>query len=441
MRESKSITNTAKFIMTIIVWGLFILTWSNDYNAHAFRSHRTEGFIGAIIVWLLVYLWACDVFKAFSIASSSVLDIIISQLICVGLTDAIAFVAVCLLGRGWVNIIPGLLCYVCQLLIAALAVVLTKRQLLVKMTPSRTIVIYGKEYTKESARFFSERLLEKYQHMFEIEEIVESDDANLISKIDANERVVFAGVPYEQRKEYAKYCIDNNMTFYYIPEIEEIIFQNCTTKNLLDTPLNRYDFVESRKSYLIAKRIIDLLLAIQMLIIAIPFIVVAAIAIKIEDRGPIFFKQLRVTKDEKTFNIIKLRSMVIDADEHGVRPTTEGDSRITKVGAFIRKTRIDELPQLINIIKGDMSFVGPRPERIEHVQKYEAELPEFKYRHMVKGGLTGYAQVYGKYNTSPEDKLKLDLLYIMNQNLYLDFRLFLLTIRTVFQKESTEGFK
>lgn len=440
VRQNKSITNIAKLIMTAIIWMLFVTVWIRYYNGVAFRSHQDIGFMGTSLLWFVVYLWFCDLFRSFSIASSNVLDIIISQMICIGLTDGLSFVAVCLLSRGWVDIIPGFICYICQLALASLGITITKRILLKKMIPSKTVVIYGGEYNENNAKFFCERLLDKYKHMFDICQIVSCENEELDKIIESNEQLIMAGVPYDHRKTIAKNCMDSGRTFYYIPEVEELIFEKCTVKNLLDTPLKRYYFVDSKKTTYIVKRVLDLLFAILFLIIAVPFVLLAAIAIKLEDRGPVFFRQLRVTKDGRRFNIIKLRSMVVDADRHGVKPTVEADNRITKVGAFIRKTRIDELPQLINIIKGDMSFVGPRPERVEHVEMYEAQLPAFKYRHMVRGGLTGYAQVYGKYNTSPEDKLKLDLIYIMNQSLYLDLRLILLTFRTIFQSERTEGF-
>lgn len=131
----------------------------------------------------------------------------------------------------------------------------------------------------------------------------------------------------------------------------------------------------------------------------------------------------------------------MDAEKPGqVIPAVEHDPRITPIGKFIRATRIDELPQFIDILVGNMSLVGPRPERIEHVNKYCKEVPEFGMRLKVKGGLTGYAQVYGKYNTSAYDKLKLDLSYISNYSLMLDLKIILLTLRTIFSKESTEGF-
>lgn len=441
MKNDKKITNTAKLIITFLEVGMFALAWNLDYNDYAFRTHRDLGSAGFCLVWMFIYCWMCALFGAFSIASSYIGNIVVSQIICIGIPDLFLFFSCCLLARSWVSIWSGIICVICQIVIVCIAVTVTKQILMKRMIPDKTIVIYGDGYTEANAKFFSERLLEKYRHMFEIVEIIDAGTDDIRKKIDDNDRIIMVGINYEHRKELAKYCIDTGKVFYFIPEIEEIIFQNCTTKNLLDTPLKRFDFMNNRKSYQITKRAIDLILAIMLMIISSPFMLITAIAIKLEDGGPVFFSQLRVTKNEKTFYILKFRSMVIDADKHGVIPTTGKDPRITRVGSIIRPLRIDELPQLLNIIKGDMTFVGPRPERIEHVKKYEAALPDFKYRHMVKGGLTGYAQVYGKYNTSPEDKLKLDLIYIMNQGLYMDFRLLLLTARTVFQKESTEGFR
>ena len=188
------------------------------------------------------------------------------------------------------------------------------------------------------------------------------------------------------------------------------------------------------------KRLCDIVFSLLFLILLSPVMLVAAIAIHLEDRGPVFYRQERVTLDGKSFNILKFRSMVVDAERYGAIPATENDPRITRVGRLLRKTRVDELPQLLNILAGQMSFVGPRPERLLHATLYAQQVPEFNYRLRVKGGLTGYAQVYGKYNTSPEDKLKLDMLYIENQSLLLDFKLALLTIKIIFSPESTEGF-
>ena len=169
---------------------------------------------------------------------------------------------------------------------------------------------------------------------------------------------------------------------------------------------------------------------------------IVAVAIKLYDGGPVLFKQERCTINGKIFKIHKFRSMIVDAEKEGKSiPATEHDPRITPVGNIIRKLRIDELPQMIDILQGNMSIVGPRPERVEHVEAYTEDIPEFKYRLKVKGGLTGYAQIYGKYNTTAYDKLKLDLMYIQNYSLRLDIRLIFMTVKIMFMKESTEGFE
>ena len=202
---------------------------------------------------------------------------------------------------------------------------------------------------------------------------------------------------------------------------------------------------ESKKhSFIVlaSKRLLDILVSLPLAIVTLPIMLIAAIAIKAEDRGPVLYKQDRLTKGGKIFKIMKFRSMRVDAEKDGVaRLASESDDRITKVGKFIRATRIDELPQLFNILKGDMTLVGPRPERPEIAEQYEKELPEFHLRLRVKAGLTGYAQIHGKYNTTPYDKLQMDLIYINDMSVATDIKLLLQTMQTVFQKESTEGVK
>jgi exopolysaccharide biosynthesis polyprenyl glycosylphosphotransferase len=198
-------------------------------------------------------------------------------------------------------------------------------------------------------------------------------------------------------------------------------------------PMNRWDRMW--------KRFFDILLSSIALLVFSPLFLIVAAAIKLEDGGSIFFRQERCTLGGRPFSILKFRSMLENADKEGeVHPAEEEDPRITKVGRVIRKFRVDELPQLINILKGDMSIVGPRPERVEHIQKYMKEIPEFCFREKVKGGLTGYAQVYGKYNTSALDKLKMDLIYIVNYSILLDVQIIFETVRVIFSRESTAGF-
>ncbi|MEE0896495.1 MAG: sugar transferase, partial [Acutalibacteraceae bacterium] len=173
-----------------------------------------------------------------------------------------------------------------------------------------------------------------------------------------------------------------------------------------------------------------------------PIMLVTALAVKIQDGGPILFRQNRITRNGKFFNILKFRSMIVGADKiKGVKKTEKDDKRITKVGRVIRKYRIDELPQLFNVLMGSMSMVGPRPENAENVYEYSKANPEFELRHRVKAGITGFAQIYGKHNTSPENKLKMDLTYIETYSILRDVKLMILTVKTIFTKNSAEGFE
>jgi len=210
--------------------------------------------------------------------------------------------------------------------------------------------------------------------------------------------------------------------------------------SLFDTPLLLVKGTGLTPAQRVGKRFMDIVLCSVAMVVAAPIMAVVAVAIKLEDGGPVFFKQKRMTRGGREFDILKFRSMIVDAEKYaGAVLATENDPRITKVGKFIRATRLDEIPQILNILKGDMSIVGPRPERKVIADEYCKDIPEFPYRLKVRGGLTGYAQIYGKYNTSAYDKLRLDLMYIENYSLLLDIKLIILTLRIIFSKESTEG--
>lgn len=228
---------------------------------------------------------------------------------------------------------------------------------------------------------------------------------------------------------------------YFTPTISDILVKASGNFNVFDTPLYLNRNLPMTFSQRFWKRFFDIVLSLVSLCILSPLFLGISIAIKINDKGPVFYRQTRCTLGGKEFQILKFRSMVVNAETDGrPHPAEDNDERITKVGRVLRATRMDELPQLINILKGDMSIVGPRPERVEHVRRYTEELPEFRYRLKVKGGLTGYAQVYGKYNTTALDKLKMDLVYITNYSLLLDVQIMFETVKVLFQKDSTEGF-
>ena len=266
-------------------------------------------------------------------------------------------------------------------------------------------------------------------------------EEELIEKIRKIDGVLIGDIPALAKNTILKICLKMGKSTYFLPKISDIIVRESEEINWLDMPLFLNQNVGIGKWQGIVKRILDILLSSVALVLLSPLMIIVALAIKLEDGGPVIFKQERCTLHNKRFMILKFRSMIVDAEkEDKPHPAEDNDPRITKVGRIIRPMRIDELPQLINIVKGDMSIVGPRPERVEHVEKYTKEIPEFEFRGMVRGGLTGYAQVYGKYNTQPLDKLKLDLLYIMNYSLLLDLEIMIETVYTLFRKDSTEGF-
>ena len=254
--------------------------------------------------------------------------------------------------------------------------------------------------------------------------------------------VIVGDILSHERNLLLKYCFSKSIRAYSVPKISDILLKSSVELNLFDSPLllSRNEGLAIEQQFI--KRMIDILGSLFGIIIASPFFLLIAIGIKITDHGPVFFKQERLTRDFKVFQIYKFRTMIQEAENDGIaRLAEEGDSRIFPVGKMLRRTRLDELPQLFNILRGDMSLVGPRPERPELEAQIEKEIPEFSYRLKVKAGLTGYAQIYGKYNTTPYDKLKLDLTYIRNYSLLLDLKLIFMTPKIMFMKEATEGVK
>lgn len=254
--------------------------------------------------------------------------------------------------------------------------------------------------------------------------------------------VIVGDMPSHDRNLILKYCFEHGIRTYAVPKVSDILLRSSDELTLFDSPLllSRNGGLSIEQEFM--KRTMDVVLSFAAAVITLPFFAVIGAAIKLTDGGPVFYKQVRLTKDRKEFEIYKFRTMIQNAEaESGARLASEKDPRILPIGRFLRATRLDELPQIYNILKGDMSIVGPRPERPELAAEIEAEIPEFRYRLKVKAGLTGYAQVYGKYNTTSYDKLKLDLTYIRNYSILLDLKLIIMTPKIMFMKESTEGVK
>ena len=262
----------------------------------------------------------------------------------------------------------------------------------------------------------------------------------IMEKAKEFEGIVVGDVPSHDRNLILKKCYDSSIIVYMIPKISDILVRSSTNLNLFDTPILLSKNEGLQIDQMAVKRFIDIVVSLIGIILTSPLFVMFGAAIHLADRGPIFYTQTRLTIDGKLFKIYKFRTMRVDAEKDGVaRLAGEADNRITDVGKILRATRLDELPQLFNIIKGEMSLVGPRPERPEIAAEYMEDLPEFAMRLKMKAGLTGYAQVHGKYNTTPYDKLKLDLHYIRNYSLWMDLILIVLTPKVLFMKESTEG--
>ena len=255
------------------------------------------------------------------------------------------------------------------------------------------------------------------------------------------EAVFVAGVNSRCRNGILKYCEERGLRGFFLPHVGDVIMQGTQHIQSFDTPVMMARRKTLRPEYRVVKRGVDFIVSLIGLIVLSPIFLITALAIKLYDHGPVFYRQVRLTRDEKEFKIIKFRSMRVDAEKDGVArlSTGENDDRITPVGRIVRKCRLDELPQLINILKGEMSIVGPRPERPEIAEEYYKQLPDFRLRLQVKAGLTGYAQIYGKYSSDPYEKLEFDLMYINNMGILMDLELMFATVGILFVGESTKG--
>lgn len=281
------------------------------------------------------------------------------------------------------------------------------------------------------------RGIKKYKKQYKIEYIVHYHKKDLKKYIDQVQAVFICEVPSAEREEIINYCYETRKNIYFTPEIADVVESNAENYLLDDISVFNYNVKSLSLEQRIVKRLMDLTLAFVMALVSSPIWIVSAISIKMYDHGSILFKQKRATLNGKVFDVYKFRTMKENVENRSV---TKDDDRITPPGKILRKIRMDELPQLLNIIKGDMSFVGPRPEMLENVSAYTDELPEFKYRLRVKAGLTGYAQIAGKYNTSPKDKLMMDLLYIEKYSVWKDIQLLFQTAIVFLKADSTEAF-
>ena len=388
----------------------------------------------ALIAMILIYM--CDGFRYGYLKLS---DIIISQFVSILLTDIITYFQLCLIANQMIAVWPVMVLFGVSLVVCFCSCYLFTFVYHRMYVPKNMVMIYGNESAVD-LKFKMDMRGDKY-HVTKILS-VDTDKEILRREICAHDAVIINDVPAEVRNDILKYCYANQIRTYVVPKISDIISRGAKDITLFDTPLLLVKGTGLSLSQRFVKRAFDICFCLIALLPAAPIMLLAAAVIWAEDHGPVFYRQERVTKDGKIFRIFKFRSMVVNAESYGTYSGATGnDPRITRVGRFLRASRLDELPQLLNILQGDMSVVGPRPEHRQNTDIYTAEIPEFAYRLKVKGGLTGYAQIYGKYNTSAYDKLRLDLMYIENYSLVLDIKLILMTLQIMLRKESTEGFK
>lgn len=417
---------------------VYYFVYRHGYNNNMFPDFLGYGKYVLVGVYGLLTLVLFFNFEGFKFGYLRLSDVMVSQWIALFICNFITYWQLCLIANMVISPLPMLELMIYDLIISAGCTYCYSAIYHRLYVPKKMIMIFGND-DAVTLKFKMDTRSDKYK-ITKLISVNEGFDA-ICEKIVDFDAVVINDISAEMRNDILKFCYDKGIRAYVAPKLTDIIIRGAKDINLFDTPLLLVKGKGLTAPQRIVKRAFDLVVCALAMVIAAPIMLLVALAIKLEDGGPVFYKQKRATLNGKVFDILKFRSMIVDAEKDGKStPATDHDPRITKVGRFTRATRLDELPQLLNILKGDMSIVGPRPERVEHMEKYSQDIAEFDFRLKVKGGLTGYAQIYGKYNTSPYDKLRLDLRYIEDYSFMLDIKLILMTIRIMLKKESTEGF-
>ena len=414
----------------------FLICWTLYYEPRT----TTVGSKQVSVLVMIIFFFICYYFgqrlDCFRVSILQIRDVIFGEVLATMITDIIMYILIWMLSIHLPNLIPGLITWGGQCVIGVIWAYVMHQSYFSTHPPLRTIVIYDE-------RMGMENLIHTYglEKRFNIKTVypVESimDKLEVMEEFDA---AFLCGIHSRERNIILKHCINHKIKLFMIPRIADVMMRGSEQIHMLHLPILKTQRYKPSIEYQIIKRTMDIVVSGIATIVLSPLFLITAIAVK-SDGGPAFYKQKRLTKDGKVFEILKFRSMRVDAEKYSgaVLSAGENDPRITKVGRIIRACRLDELPQLLNILKGDMSLVGPRPERPELQKEIEKEVPEFGLRLQAKAGLTGYAQVYGKYNTTFYDKLLMDLMYISKPSILEDLTIMLATVKILTSKESTEG--
>ena len=429
-----------KLLAVVLATLPFSLCWYIAFADSIPMPFFARGNWVVIALFVVLYITFARIYDAFWISVNKPAELAYSQVLSVLIADAIMYIVIWLLNHYVPNIIPCLITLAVQSVLVIMWSYVFHQWYFVSFPPAKTAVVYSQDRREVLGLFEKYKLDKKFDVQLTLGPKACVND---LSQLDGFKTVFICGVSSHDRNVILKYCIAKNISVYMLPRIGDIIISGAHKMHMFHLPVLRMGRFDARPEYAITKRIFDVLLSAMVLLLSSPVMLITAVAIKVTDGGPVFYKQKRLTRNGKVFEVYKFRSMRVDAEKDGVARLSAGekDDRITPVGRVIRKVRIDELPQLFNILGGSMSIVGPRPERPEIAAQYEQVLPEFRLRLQVKAGLTGYAQVYGKYNTTPYDKLQMDLMYIANPGFLEDLRIILATIKILFIPESTDGVK
>lgn len=435
-----SILFLLKATLYVVIVATFFVVFGLKYE-WVLGLSRTSGV--SLVTFCVVLTATISVYGGYLIGRLKSKPIIISMSLATLIADVITYLQFCIMSVNphynahFVFESPHLLLIVMAIQIAVIVLFayLGNYVYFTINPPENCCIITSSE---ESLNAIAEKI-SKYRKQYKISDMIHYTSPNVFDIINKNDTIFLYDIPQKEKIILNEYCYASKKNIYYNFEMNDVVALGARTVILDDKPVVSAVVRDLTLEQRFVKRLMDIFISlIAVLVFGIPMLI-CALAIKLEDGGHVFFRQARATKGGKLFMVYKFRTMKEEGSYN--KSVTSDDDRITKVGKYLRKFRVDELPQFFNILKGDMSIVGPRPEMVENVDKYTAELPEFSYRLRVKGGLTGYGQIAGKYNTSPKDKLVLDLMYIEHYSLWLDFKLILQTVTVLLKaSDSTEAF-
>ncbi|MBQ4531012.1 MAG: sugar transferase [Lachnospiraceae bacterium] len=435
-RYKRLLSITLATVIIVMETLIYAYTWFTNYDGMLPKNFFYKGHIVLIALYALLIVFFSNVYSAYKVGYLRIMDVMYSQFLSIICVNFVTWIQLCLLGYRIMPYVPILKMTIMDGA-AIILWTLFAHWFYNKIYSARQLLlIYGDRSPKHLIHKLVSRS-DKYAIHSSVH--VREGEERIKELITQHEAVIVCDIDSEIRNTIVKYCFGKSIRCYIMPKLSDIIIMGSDSIHLFDTPLQLSRNFGLTPEERFAKRILDILVSLVILIVCSPLMLIFATLIKLYDGGPVFYKQERLTQDGNIFMIYKFRSMRVDSEKEGARLAMKNDKRVTPIGNVLRKLHLDELPQILNILKGDMSIVGPRPERKEIADKYAKEIPEFPFRLKVKAGLTGYAQVYGKYNTTPYDKLKLDLYYIQNYSFFLDIKLILLTVKILFQKENTEG--